>query len=144
MRNIIEGRGVAATIKSTGDRDACSSELKRNLTLGKVVVRGPMPRRKAQRAEVTKVWRPNRKNEIGRKVELYSAAYKLAWQQIPPLLRSERPDIPLRIHASIRRELKGGTTNPKAIAFAALKDVHEESDLDRTLATPRTRHPVSR
>jgi hypothetical protein len=98
-----------------------------------------MPRRKAQRAEVTKVWRPNRKSEIGRKVELYSAAYKLAWQQIPPLLRSERPDT-----FAYSRFYSGGTTNPKAIAFAALKDVHEESDLDRTLATPRTRHPVSR
>jgi hypothetical protein len=31
MRNLVEGRGVAATIKSTGDRDACSSELNAEL-----------------------------------------------------------------------------------------------------------------
>ena len=87
---------------------------------------------------------PRNKKSIALKVELYSSAYKLACQKIPPLLRGERPDIPLRIHASIRRELKAGATDPKAIAFAALKDVHEGSDLDQTLATRRTRRPVFR
>jgi len=46
------------------------------------------------------------------------ADYKLAWKEIPSDERRARPDIPLRIHASIRRQLKAGANNPNAIAFA--------------------------
>ena len=42
-------------------------------------------------------------------------AYKLALEQIPPLQRSEKPDISLRIHASIRRQLKEGETDPNRL-----------------------------
>ena len=80
-----------------------------------------MPRRKAQRAEVTKVWRPNRKSEIGRKVELYSAAYKLAWQQIPPLLRSERPDYLCVFTLLFGANLRGERRTPRQSLSRRLK-----------------------
>ena len=64
-----------------------------------------------------------RQSDIGRKVELYSAAYKLAWEQISLRRTREQPNIPLRIHASIRRQLKDGAKNAEGIAIAALKDV---------------------
>jgi len=67
-------------------------------------------------------WSRQRESETGRKVVVYGQAYKLAWQQIPPTQRRERPDISLRIHASIRRQLKAGETDPCVIAFAAVKD----------------------
>ena len=57
------------------------------------------------------------------RIELYSAAYKLAWKQIPPAERRARPDLSLRIHASISRQLKAGANNPDTIAFVALKEV---------------------
>jgi hypothetical protein len=63
------------------------------------------------------------KGKTARTVELYSAAYKLALEQIPALQMREKPDISLRIHASIRRQLKAGETDPRRIAFNALKDV---------------------
>jgi hypothetical protein len=68
-------------------------------------------------------WSPLRKGRIARRAELYSSAYKLAWEQIPPAEKGARPDISLRIHASIRRELKNGANDPHGIASAALKDV---------------------
>ena len=65
----------------------------------------------------------NSRGETAKRIELYSTAYKLAWPQVPALQRRERPDISLRIHASIRRQLKEGETDPRRIAFTALKDV---------------------
>ena len=65
---------------------------------------------------------PNRKGEAARRIELYSSAYKLAWEQISPAERRAHPDISLRIHASIRRQLKQGEMDPRRIAFAAIKD----------------------
>jgi len=56
------------------------------------------------------------------KVALYSSAYKLALEQIPADERRARPDIALRIHASIRRQLKQGEIDPVAIASTAIKD----------------------
>ena len=56
------------------------------------------------------------------RLELYSSAYKLISEQIPPLERRARPDISLRIHASIQRQLKAGAINAHYIAFDALKD----------------------
>jgi len=55
-------------------------------------------------------------------MEVYSTAYKLAWKKIPLDERRARPDISLRIHASIRRQLKDGAIDPGAIASAALND----------------------
>jgi hypothetical protein len=65
---------------------------------------------------------PNRKGEAARRIELYSSAYKLAWEQISPAERRAHPDISLRIDASIRRQLKQGEVDPRSIAFAAIKD----------------------
>jgi len=62
------------------------------------------------------------KGGIAKRVELYSSAYRLAWQQIPPAEKRARPDISLRIHASIRRQLKQGAMNAIGIASVALKD----------------------
>jgi len=81
-----------------------------------------MPRRKSQHAEVTKKWRRPRGGVTALKVELYSQAYKLALHQISPTQRREKPDISLRIHASIRRELKAGETDPRRIASEAVRD----------------------
>ena len=66
---------------------------------------------------------PNRKGEAARRIELYSSAYKLAWEQISSAERRAHPDISLRIHASIRRQLKQGALDSISIASAALKDV---------------------
>ena len=65
---------------------------------------------------------PSRKGEAARRIELYSSAYKLAWEQISSAERRAHPDISLRIHASIRRQLKQGEMDPRRIAFAAIKD----------------------
>lgn len=64
----------------------------------------------------------NKGGKTAEKVVLYSRAYKLALEQIPALQRREKPDISLRIHASIRRQLKAGETDARVIAFAAVKD----------------------
>jgi hypothetical protein len=74
-----------------------------------------MPARKQDRR-----WRT-----IARNVELYSSAYRIAWKQISPLRKREQPDISLRLHASIRRQLEKGTSDPRFIATEALKAVVE-------------------
>ena len=65
----------------------------------------------------------NKVGAMAQRAVLYSAAYRLALEQIPPLQMREKPDISLRIHASIRRQLKAGETDARVIAFAAVKDV---------------------
>jgi hypothetical protein len=64
-----------------------------------------------------------RKGKTAQRIELYSAAYKLALAQLPPLQMRELPGISLRVHASIRRQLKAGQTDARHIAFEALKEV---------------------
>jgi predicted component of type VI protein secretion system len=68
---------------------------------------------------------PNQTNRVrySQKVALYSAAYKIALAQIPPPQVREQPDISLRVHASIRRQLKAEAIDARTIAFTALKDV---------------------
>ena len=66
---------------------------------------------------------PHRTGEAARRMQLYSSAYKLAWKQIPRAEKRARPDISLRVHASIRRQLKAGANDPDAIAFVALKEI---------------------
>ena len=66
------------------------------------------------------------KSETARRIVLYGSAYKLAWEQVPPDQKRWRPDISLRIHASIRRELKAGSKDPHAIASAALEDIQDK------------------
>ena len=63
-----------------------------------------------------------RKGKTAQRIELYSAAYKLALAQLPPLQMRELPGISLRLHASIRRQLKAGALDAYSIAFTALKD----------------------
>jgi hypothetical protein len=53
--------------------------------------------------------------------ELYGLAYRIAWNQISPLRKREQPDLSLRLHASIRRQLKDGATDPLFIATEAFK-----------------------
>jgi hypothetical protein len=74
-----------------------------------------MPQEKPRRLHIP------RKGESARRIEVYSAAYN-AWEQIPTAERRTRADISLRIHASIRRQLKDGAMDPIGIASAALKD----------------------
>jgi hypothetical protein len=65
----------------------------------------------------------NKRGPTAQRIELYGTAYKLAWLQIPPDQKSARPDISLRVHASIRRQLKAGAIDAHTIAFTALKDI---------------------
>ena len=53
--------------------------------------------------------------------ELYGSAYRIAWNQISSLRKREQPDISLQLHASIRRQLKDGATDPLSIATEAFK-----------------------
>jgi hypothetical protein len=61
-------------------------------------------------------------------VELYSLAYHIAWKQISPVRKREQPDISLRLHASIRRQLNEGATDPLSIATEAFKALGETSE----------------
>jgi hypothetical protein len=61
----------------------------------------------------------------GRNIALYSSAYRIAWKQISPLRKREQPDISLRLHASIRRQLRESATDPLFIATEAFKDLGE-------------------
>ena len=63
-----------------------------------------------------------RKSDIGQRAELYGSAYKLAWKQIPPAERRARPDLSLRIYASVRRQVKKGAIDPIGIASEAVKE----------------------
>jgi hypothetical protein len=67
-------------------------------------------------------WRRNLKGETARRVALYSRAYQLVWEQISPDQKRAHPNISLRIHASIRRQLNEGAKDADGIALAALKD----------------------
>jgi hypothetical protein len=60
---------------------------------------------------------------IERKVELLNLAYKLAWKHISEDQKRKQPNIAQRLHDSIRRQLKEGTTEAVFIASEALKDV---------------------
>ena len=81
-----------------------------------------MPEQKPRRLSKQGTWRHHPKGDLARRVELYNWAYKLALEQISPDQKRARPDVSLRIHDSIRRQLKAGQTDPRAIAFKALKD----------------------
>jgi hypothetical protein len=60
-----------------------------------------------------------------RNIDIYSTAYRIAWKQISSIRKREQPDISLRLHASIRRQLNDGATDPLLIATEAFKDVGE-------------------
>ena len=61
------------------------------------------------------------------KVQLYGLAYRNAWGRISPHQKRDQPDLFSRLHASIRRELKEGETDPFLIASEALKTLDEEA-----------------
>ena len=67
-------------------------------------------------------FRQRRPGDLARRAEIYLSAYKLALEQIPADQKWGQPNISLRIHASIRRQLKTGETDADAIAFEALKE----------------------
>ena len=75
--------------------------------------------------------RTSRKHHSGgwgktaKNIELYNSAYRLAWKHIPELQKREQPDIALRLHESIRRQLKEGATEPLFIASEALRGVEK-------------------
>jgi hypothetical protein len=69
------------------------------------------------------------KRTTARNIELYSSAYRIAWRQISPLQKREQPDIALRLHASIRSQLKQGATDPFSIASEVLKAIDEGTEL---------------
>jgi len=77
---------------------------------------------------------PPRKHHMGgwgktaKNIELYSSAYRIAWKDIPLRHRREQPDIALRLHASIRRQLMKGITDPRVIATEALKAFNERTE----------------
>jgi hypothetical protein len=58
---------------------------------------------------------------ISRNIELYNSAYSLAWKHISEVQKREQPNIALRLHDSIQRQLKEGATEPLFIASEALK-----------------------
>jgi hypothetical protein len=69
-------------------------------------------------------------------MELYSSAYKLALKNISPVLKREQPNIVLRLHAFIRRQIDEGATDPLTIAADALVDLHanHQTMIDRAAA----------
>jgi|RhiMethySRZTD1v2_1073278.scaffolds.fasta_scaffold1827512_2 hypothetical protein len=52
-----------------------------------------------------------------------SSAYQIAWKHISAPQKHEQPNISLRIHASIRRQLKEGAKDPNVIVAEALSDL---------------------
>jgi hypothetical protein len=60
--------------------------------------------------------------KTARYIELYGSAYRLALKHISALQKLEQPNIPLRHHTSIRRQIKMGATEPLFIASEALRD----------------------
>src|SRR5262249_25694602 len=63
------------------------------------------------------------KRIVARRIELYGSVYKLALKHISPVLKHEQPNIVLRLHASIRRQIDEGATDPLSIASDALVDL---------------------
>jgi len=89
-----------------------------------------VPKRKVRRFSPLVKTRQFTKGQTAQKVELYNSAYKLAWEQISSAQRRQPSDISLRIHASIRRQLEVGATDPFIMASTALEDIDEKRDSD--------------
>jgi hypothetical protein len=62
---------------------------------------------------------------IAQNIELYNSAYRLAWKHISELQKRVNANIALRLHDSIRRQLKEGAIEPLFIASEALKALDE-------------------
>jgi hypothetical protein len=63
-----------------------------------------------------------------RNIELYISAYRLAWMRLSLLQKCEQPDISLRLHDSIRDQIKEGAIDPSSIASEALRDIDKSSE----------------
>jgi hypothetical protein len=65
----------------------------------------------------------DRMTGIARNIELYSLAYRLAWPYVSEFQKSVDPNLAVRLHDSIRCQLKQGLAEPVLIASEALKGV---------------------
>jgi hypothetical protein len=68
------------------------------------------------------------KKTTARSAELSGSAYQLTLQHIPPLQKHKQPNMALLLHASIRRQIKKGATDPLSIASEALCDLFRASE----------------
>ena len=89
--------------------------------------------------------RPGRKT-TARNVELYSSAYRTALDHISALQKGQHPNTSLRLHASIRRQIKEGAKDPSLIAAQAVSDVqtntavsHKRDARTRRKSNPQTK-----
>ena len=57
--------------------------------------------------------------------ELYSLTYRTAWRRISPLQKREQPNIAVRLHGSIRHQIKEGETDSSFIVSEALNALDE-------------------
>jgi hypothetical protein len=84
------------------------------------------PKRKTARKKTIVL---RRTGNVGQNIQLYGLAYRIAWEHISPLQKREQPNIALRLHDFIRRQLREGATDPLSIAAEAFKDVYETNEL---------------
>ena len=76
---------------------------------------------------------------IARDIELYQLAYRLAWPYVSEFQKNADQDIALRLHDTIRRQLKKGSTEPVFIASEALKDLDKPDGQTEDNETSPTR-----
>jgi hypothetical protein len=88
--------------------------------------RGRKTKRKGARKQKPIVVR--KKSHTGQNIQLYGLAYSTAWGRISSHQKSEQPDLALWLHASIRRQIKEGASDPFSIAFEALKALAERNE----------------
>jgi hypothetical protein len=62
-------------------------------------------------------------SNVGQNVQLYGSAYRIALKHISPRQKREQPNVALRLHAALRRQIEKGKTDPALIATDALRDV---------------------
>jgi hypothetical protein len=68
---------------------------------------------------------------ISQNIELYNLAYRLAWKHISESQKSVYPNIALRLHNAIRRQLKDGAHEPVFIAAETLRDVEKATNVQQ-------------
>src|SRR5215475_8177428 len=74
---------------------------------------------------------------IARSVELYQLAYKLAWPHVSAFQKNAEPNIGVRLHHSIRHQIRQGLAEPVLIASEALKDIDKlNGRIDDNEASP--------
>jgi hypothetical protein len=74
---------------------------------------------------------------IAQDIERYNLAYRLAWKHVSELQKRGDPHIALRLHYSIRRQLKAGETEPVFIAAEALKAIENlNGQIDKNESLP--------